>query len=416
MSHTKYLLIGGGLASCTAIEGIRMHDSSGPITLVSTEPHLPYHRPPLTKGFMQGKKPLEKAYCQGREWFRQNHVDLMLALTVERLDAAQKVAHLSNGQQVGFEKALIATGGRPAELKLPGIDLGGVYYFRTMDQALAVSNEVANGRRAVVIGGGFIGMELASSFTQRGVAVTLVHSGPHIWSNFLSADLAGWVRQRCEAQGVVFYTDQRASRIEGAAGRCEAVLTTAGHRLPCDLVVAAVGIVPNVELAQQAGLAVDNGIVVDEFCRSVTSPDIFAAGDNMNFPDPHFGARRRVEHWGQADYSGRLAGENMAGAGRKYELLTYIFSDVFDMHIEMAGDESLPDRTIIRGDMDDKGFIAIGLKDGRVVAYFAVNGTQEEQQALNALIEHKLDFTGRENELADLDTNLQHLAGTGAKA
>jgi NADPH-dependent 2,4-dienoyl-CoA reductase/sulfur reductase-like enzyme len=206
---------------------------------------------------------------------------------------------------------------------------------------------------------------------------------------------------------VTFYNAQRVSRIEGAAGPT-AVVMASGTAIPCDMVIVAVGIVPNVELAQQAGLAVDNGVVVNERLQT-SHPDIYAAGDLCNYSDPYFDRRRRVEHWGHASYTGTLAGQNMAGAGQPYNLMSYVFSDIFDLHLEFAGDEHGFDRGIFRGRMEDKAFSVLYLKDSRLVAHFSVNLKRKQFSPLQKLIEKKVNLEGKEPQLADMSFDVSTL-------
>jgi NADPH-dependent 2,4-dienoyl-CoA reductase/sulfur reductase-like enzyme len=242
-------------------------------------------------------------------------------------------------------------------------------------------------------------MELAASLTQRGVQVTVLEAHSHVWSRFADSTLAGFFQDYCTKKGITFLTSERAAEIRGK-GRPTSVITQSGKELPCDVVCIGVGIVPNVELAQQAGLAVDNGVVVNEYLQS-SHPDIYAAGDVANYLDPIFGKRRRVEHWGHAEYCGQLAGQNMAGAQNKYDLLTYVWSDIFDLHLEFAGDESEHDQVLLRGTMQEKSFTVLYLKRHVLRAYFAINTGPAEFGMLQRLIRQKRDLTGREEQLQD---------------
>jgi len=399
MKSTKYLLIGGGLASSQAAKQIRKADPQSPITLVGDEPYVPYDRPPLSKEFLRGEKPREALFFDPEQYLRDHGIDLILGVAVKQLDLASKNAMLANGEAIAFEKALIATGGRPVRLKLRGSDLPGVYYLRTLDDSAAIHAEASPGKRAVFIGAGFIGMEVAASLTQQGVQVTVIEAQPHIWARFADATLAGFFQGYCADKGVTFYTNEMAAEIKGTA-RSSAVVTRSGREIPCDFVCIGVGIVPNVELAQQAGLKVDNGIVVNEYLQA-SHPDVYAAGDVANYLDPIFGKRRRVEHWGHAEYCGQVAGQNMAGANRKYDLLTYVWSDIFDLHLQFAGDETEHDQVLVRGRFEDKAFTVLFLKQHVLTAYFAVNTGAKDFGALQRLIRGKKDLSGKEALLQD---------------
>lgn len=399
MKSTKYLLIGSGLASGQAARQIRERDPDGSITLVGEEPYVPYDRPPLSKEFLRGEKPREELFFDPEQYFHDHGVDLVLGVAVQQLDLATKTAILANAEAIAFDKALIATGGRPVRLKLPGGDLPGVHYLRTLDDSSAIRAEASPGARAIIIGAGFIGMEVAASLTLQGVQVTVIEALPHIWARFADPTLAGFFQEYCAQKGVTFYTNEQVTEIRGD-GRPTAVRTRSGHELPCDFVCIGVGIRPNVELAQQAGLRVDNGIVVNEYLQS-SRPDIYAAGDVASYLDPVFGKRRRVEHWGHAEYCGQLAGQNMAGASNAYDLLTYVWSDMFDLHLEFAGDESEHDQVLLRGRFEDKSFVILYLKQDVLVAYFAINTSSKEFPPLQRLIRGKKDLTGKEAQLQD---------------
>ena len=282
-----------------------------------------------------------------------------------------------------------------------------MHYLRTLEDSAAIATWAGQGKRAVVIGAGFIGMEVAASLTQRGVHVTVIEAQPHIWPRFVDAALAVTFQNFCTAKGVAFHTNDTVLEVRGA-GRVSSVKTQSGKEFPCDLVCIGAGIVPNVELAQQAGLAVDNGIVVNEYLQS-SHPDIYAAGDVANYPDPFFNKRRRVEHWGHAEYCGQLAGQNMAGGQSPYGLLTYVWSDIFDLHLEFAGDESEHDQILLRGQVQEMAFTALYLKEKVLKAYFAINTSAKEFPSLQRLIKHKKDLTGKEAQLQDPSVPIKSL-------
>ncbi len=414
MKTTKYLLIGGGLANAMAAKKIREVDPSGSITLVCQEHHLPYNRPPLDKEYMQGKEPLEKVFVEAAEFYRTNRIETILGDKVTHLDPAAHTATLATGPTLKWEKCLLATGGTPARLNIPGDGLSGIHYFRTLDDAIAVSESARAGRKAVILGGGFIGVELASSLTQRGMGVTLIDRGEHLWRRFADPKLGDFFQSYCRQRGVAFEMNQKVAAIEGD-DRCMGVRLDNGRTLPCDLVVIAAGIELNLDLARQAGLKIDNGVVVDAHMRT-SHPDIYAAGDIANYPDPYFDTRRRVEHWGQAEYTGGLAGGNMAGEVKTYDLLTYVWSDIFDLHLEFAGDEHNYDRVVMRGSTADPSFAALYLKGSRVTAYFAINYKKAQYRKLAKLIESKVDVSRQIDKLADPNFDVEQLLTVGVVA
>ena len=276
-----------------------------------------------------------------------------------------------------------------------------------MEDSEAIGGEAAPGKRAVIIGAGFIGIEIAGSLTQKGVQVTVIEAMPHIWPRFTNETLASYFQSYYEGKGVAFSTSETVERI-GGGQRPTSVLTKSGREIPCDFVCIAVGIRPNVGLAEAAGLKMDNGVVVDE--RMQTShPDVYAAGDVVNYPDPVFGKRRRVEHWGHAEYTGQVAGQNMAGGDAKYDLLTYVWSDIFDLHLEFAGDESEHGQMVVRGKFEEDSFTVLYLKEGLLRAYFAVNTDAKEFPVFQRFIRRKKDLSGLIGQLEDTSANLRSL-------
>lgn len=407
MRSTKHLLIGGGLASSQAAKILAAKDPGAPVTLVCREPHLPYDRPPLSKEFLRGEKTRDELTYDPASFFDEHNITVLLGEPVAGLDPGAKIATLKTGETIRFEKALIATGGEPVRLTLSGSSLGGIHYLRRVDDSLAIKAEVSPGREALVIGAGFIGMELAASLTRLGVRVTVIEALPQIWSRFLDATLAVHIRGYYEKKGISFLTGESVREFKGQA-RVERVVTNSGREIACDFVCVGVGIRPEVRIAEDAGLAVQNGIVVNERLRT-SHPDIFAAGDAANYPDPIFGKRRRVEHWGFAEYTGQVAGLNMAGIEQKYDLLSYAWSDIFDLHIEFAGDESEHDRVLVRGSLDAASFTVLYLKSDVLRAYFAVNTDSREFPALQKLIRRKTPLGGRDAALRDLEFDLKRL-------
>jgi len=399
METTHYLVIGGGVAGHQAAKQIRLLAPEAAITLVGQESHVPYDRPPLSKEFLRGDKPRNELFYDPASWYAAQRIDTLLGTSVQHLHLPEKTARLSNGRVLEFEKALIATGGRPIRLPIPGAELPGIHYLRTVDDADAILAHVSAGARAVIIGAGFIGLEIAASLTQLGVHATVIESQSHIWPRFADRVLAETMQRYCTEKGVVFRTDETVRHIERHHDRM-AVSLRSGLTLPCHFVVIAVGIAPNIDLARDAGLSVTNGIVVDEYMQT-SHPDIYAAGDIVDYLDPIFEKRRRVEHWGQAEYTGQLAGKNMAGGREAYDLVTYVWSDIFDLHLEFAGDESEHDEIVLRGKLESLKFTQLYLKNHRLRAYFSINAGAKDFQPMQQLIRSKKDLTGDSSKLQD---------------
>lgn len=410
MASTKYLVVGGGLAAVEAVKQLRTLDATGTITLVSQEQQLPYDHPPLSKEFLRGEVPERKVYLAPESFYRKNKIELKLGLRAEGLDPVKSVVAFSNGERLQYERLLIATGGEPVRLNVPGAKLKGVHYFRTIDDSKAVAAEAGPKRRAVLIGAGFIGLEVAASLTQKGTKVTVLEAMPQIWSRFADKGLAGFIQKYCEKQGVSFVTGATVTALVGS-NKVSAVKSKDGTEYPCDFVVIGVGIRPYTELALAGGLQVDNGIVVNEWMQT-SHANIFAAGDVANYPDPIFGKRRRVEHWGHAEHTGQIAGMNMAGKKTPYTLLTYVWSEIFDLHLEFAGDETEHDQVLTRGKMERPPFTVLYLKKGVLQAYFAVNSEETEFSVLKRLIEEKTDLSKRLKQLVDVKFKVESLASS----
>jgi 3-phenylpropionate/trans-cinnamate dioxygenase ferredoxin reductase component len=325
MEKTTYLIVGGGMTGAEAAKAIRERDGGAAVTLVGGEPHAPYKRPPLTKKLWSGGE--ESSIWKGTE---ELGIDLRLGRRIVSLDLAASRAVDDEGAQYTFEKVLLATGGRPR--RLGGNDQE-VIYFRTLDDYRALRAIAGEGKRVVVIGGGFIGTEIAAALTTNGCAVTMVV--PEQWLNarLFPAGLGGFVTEYYRERGVEVLTGETVGSVDGTS-----VTTGSGRTLEADAVVAGLGIVPDTELAEAAGLPVENGIVVDEYGRADRRDDVFAAGDVANFPSPVLGGVFRVEHEDHANTHGKIVGSNMAGAGVVYDHLPLFYSDLFDLGYEAVGE------------------------------------------------------------------------------
>ena len=403
----EYLIIGSGIAGYNALKELISVDPGSKITLVSNDKYYPYDRPPLSKYYLRGEMGRDKLFFESESFYKRENLKVVLGKSVERIGKNEAV--LDDGTAVRFDKALIATGGRPRKLGLPGEGLKGVHYLRTLDDCDSIKAEISKGKEAVIIGGGFIGMEVASSLTMLGVKARVIEVKPYIWNTFVDEKVSRFIQQYFEKKGVEFLLNEGVKEIQGG-GRVTAVLTNSGKKFEADMVLIAVGIVPNVELAQKSGISVDNGIVVDE--RLETSMGgVYAAGDVANIYDPVEGRRKRIEHWNNADYTGKLAARNMAGKNEVYNFVSSVWSDIFDLHIESAGDTAGYDEYVIRGksDLDNPSFNVIYLKGGTVKGYLAVNRDFSELEVLNKLIEKKAEISGMKGKLTDEGYDLKGL-------
>ncbi len=356
---TKYLLIGGGLASLNAAIGIREHDKEGSILIVCGENHPPYDRPPVSKNaLIKDEFADDDAYSKFDSFYPDNHIDLLLSARVRTLHPGERRAELENGDRISYERALIATGARPRGCEMPGCDLPGVFFLRTLDDARHLREALREHPDVVVVGAGYLGVEVAAACISRGLNTTIVAPGPHAWPMFASETLGQFVKQRLEAEGVKFQLGHEVIGVAGTA-HAEAVATAAGTT-PAECVVVCVGAELNSELASKAGLPIaeDGGIVVDATLRTA-DPHIWAAGDVANFEDVALGTRWHAEHHLHARWTGRAAGENMAGAEVPYDKVAYFFSDFLDVHMVLRGDPNIGGGSAFYGSAEHGEFVEV---------------------------------------------------------
>lgn len=350
MSAARYLIVGAGLTADAACRGIRAHDPDGSIVLATPELFAPYARPPLTKGLWKGEGE-ESIWCGTGEL----GVDLRLGRTIVSLDLQARQALDDAGETYGYERLLLATGGRPRRLPFGG---DAVIYFRTLADYRRLRELIDGGKRCVVIGGGFIGSEIAAALAMNGVSVTIVVPEPGIGARVFPATLSSFVTDYFREQGIEVLTGAAVDAID-PAGASTRVTLGDGRTLEADVVVAGLGIEPAVELANAAGLPVDDGIVVDDHARVGGHDDVFAAGDVARFPAAGLGATMRVEHEDHAKSHGRLAGINMAGADVAYDHLPFFYSDLFDLGYEAVGEVDARHDTVERWEVPDReGIVA----------------------------------------------------------
>lgn len=394
-----YLIIGGGLAGAMAAEAIRERGVGGRVVIVSEDHERPYHRPPLSKEYLRGDQDRKEVFVHPPEWHNEQGVELMLGTRVTGLDPQLHQVTLTDGRTLQYGKLLLATGGTPKRLDIPGAELEGVRYLRWLDDADALRTAAARTKHAAVIGGSFIGVEVAAALVGYKVDTTVIMKGKTIWSGFVPENIAMFFQQTLVDHGVKFLTEDEVVRILPMSGQMHAgmVATKKGHTVGGDLIVAGVGINLNRDLADIAGLKTDKktqGVVVNEYLQT-SDPDIYAAGDIAAFPDPVFGTRR-VEHWDTALSQGKTAGANMAGANEPYDHVQYFFSDLFDLGIEVLGNPKADAHVILRGKMEDRSFAALYLDGSRdvVIAALTVNRPPEELDQYRVLIRQQASLRG----------------------
>ena len=372
MHSTRYLIVGGGMTGDAAAKSIREHDADGSIALVGDDPQPPYKRPPLTKGLWSGGDEA-KIWCGTAD----AGVELRLGRRINAIDVDARRATDDQGEEYAWEKLLLATGGRPRELD--GAE--GVVYFRTLDDYRRVRAQAVEGARFVVIGGGFIGSEIAAALTGAGCRVTMVFPDQGIASRLLPAELSEFVASYYRERGVEVLSGETVASV-GPGG----VVTGSGRTLEADAVVAGLGIEPNVELARAAGLPVEDGIVVDEYGRAGGRDDVFAAGDVASFPSPALGRRFRVEHEDHAKTHGKVVGANMAGAEIPYDHIPFFYSDMFELGYEAVGEVDSRLATIARWDEPDRKGVVAYIDDASRPRGFLLWNTWDKVDAARDLI------------------------------
>ena len=373
---TTFVIVGGGLAGAKAAEALRTAGFDGEVVLFGTETERPYERPALSKGYLLGKDTRDSVFVHSTDWYAQNNVDLRTGVTVAMIDPAAHLATFDGGT-IAYDKLLLATGSSARRIDIPGAGLGNVFYLRTLPESEALRAAFTPEARVVVVGAGWIGLETAAAARTAGASVTIVAPQASALYRQLGPELGAKFTELHRSHGVEFRFGESAAEFRAAgpgSGQVGSVVTTSGAELPADVVVAAIGIVPNDGLAKSAGLEVDNGVVTDSALRT-SDPDIFAAGDVASSYVPLLGRHLRVDHWSNALNGGKAAAKSMLGQQVEYDRVPYFYSDQYDLGMECSG-LPLPgtyDQVVYRGDTDSLEFIAFWLSQGRLVAGMNVN-------------------------------------------
>jgi 3-phenylpropionate/trans-cinnamate dioxygenase ferredoxin reductase component len=405
--HVAYALIGGGLAAGNCARWLRESGADGSILLIGREADLPYNRPDCSKGYLQGKASREDTLFRPPEWYDEQQVEALTRVSVKGLDLSERSVELTDGQEVSFDKALIATGAGVRRLSVPGAELEGIHYLRTLGNSDTI-REDASGKRVVLIGGSYIATEVAASLTERGSSCTLVMLEPVALSRHFGEQAGRFFQGRLEDHGIELHGEDELDRFEGSDGRVTRVVTKSGRTLDADAVVIGVGAVPDVRLARTAGLEIGDlgGVVVD--ARLQTSvPGIFAAGDIAEYESVvHGGRRLRVEHWDVAFNQGKTAALNMLGRDQPHDVVPYFFSDLSDWaSLEYVGPAHEWQQEVVRGSIDDGEFTIFYLHDGRVAGALAV-GRSDDLEHARRLLADGTDVTDRVGELQDVSSDL----------
>jgi 3-phenylpropionate/trans-cinnamate dioxygenase ferredoxin reductase subunit len=388
------VIVGAGHAGGRAAQALRQAGFAGRVVLIGEEQYPPYERPPLSKELIVTDAGLEKARLHDPAYYEQHKIELMLGAPAAAIDRAGKAVILAGGARVPYDKLMLTTGARVRKLPIPGADLPGVFYLRDFDDTQAIRARLSAGVRAVVIGGGFIGLETAASATKRGAAVTVLEAADRLMGRAVAPEIGAWFAELHKKRGVDLRLGVRIKAIEGAGKVERVVLDAAGtgadaDAIPADIVVIGIGIVPNVELAAAAGLAVENGIVVDEFGRT-SDPAIYAAGDCALQPNAFTGRRLRLESYQNAQDQAMAVARNMIGEQKAYEDSLWVWSDQHDVNLQMTGVPLAYDKLVWRGDPASGAFMVFYLQDGRIVAVNTVNLGREMKPAQRLMQSRKV--------------------------
>ena len=366
----SFVIVGASLAGAKAAETLRHEGFEGRLVLVGAEDRLPYERPSLSKDYLRGEA-LDPIYVQREEFYADHDIELLLGRTAVDMNTSLKEVALDDGKRLPYDRLLLATGAEPRRLTIPGSELDGVLYLRSLQDSDALRERVERGASVVVVGAGWIGSEVAASARQRGLEVTVVAPGAVPLERALGPEVGGVYRDIHAEHGVRMVLGSRVEAFEGD-GVVERVRTSDGRLLECDFVVVGIGARPRTELAVLGGLSTGDGIFTDEYLQT-SAPGVFAAGDVARARHPFYGRRIRVEHWANALRQGPVAARNMLGAQQPYDCLPYFFSDQYDVGMEYSGHATGGDRVVLRGDVAAREFIAFWLTGGRVVADMNVN-------------------------------------------
>jgi 3-phenylpropionate/trans-cinnamate dioxygenase ferredoxin reductase subunit len=406
------MVIGGGVAGGHAIFEIRKHDKSGRIVVVNKEEQFPYDRPPLSKEYLAGKMKRSDVFYRADSYYASNKVEIIRGHEVRTVDTSSRIVTLDDGREFSYRALLIATGGRVRELEQPGSDLEGIYYLRTIANCDVIKKVAKPRKNVVIVGGGFIGCEVAATLRGMGLKVTILERSSHLLSAAIDPETADWIERYHSKKGVEVLTDTSATRFLGNNGHVSGVELMDGRVLKADFVVAGIGIIPNTELAETASLKADKGILVNEYLK--TSADaVYAAGDVARFYSPIFKRGLRVEHVDVAQKLGTVAGRNMTGSKKKaFDELPYFFSNQFDLEINAYGDLSERTATVRRGKMDAKtGFIQFYFNGATLNGILSVNADWKDIEMARALLESRKAFADS-SVLSDEDRTLRSISKT----
>jgi 3-phenylpropionate/trans-cinnamate dioxygenase ferredoxin reductase component len=402
--EVEFLIIGGGMAGAHCAAELRKQGTDGEVLLVGREPHPPYERPPLSKEYMRAEASTEDAYVHPPAWYGENGVELLTGTNVMSLDAGERVAKLQTKEEISFKQALVATGADVNILRVEGTELEGIHYLRTFKTSDEIQEDAASAEHVILIGGSFIGTEVAASLTAKGKRCTIVMMEEVATSRAFGEEVGRYFHEVLGSNGVELVGGEALEAFVGD-GRVSAVRTKSGKEIEGEVVVVGAGVHPDVRLAGKAGIEVDDGIVCDERLRTSVE-GIYAAGDLCSYQSAVHGRRLRVEHWDVALQQGQYAAKAMLGELEPYRVVPYFFSDLADWtSLEYVGPAEKWDEIVWRGDRDGGEFTAWYLDGGRLSAALTV-GRSDDLMHARRLIESGADVSGDREALADVDSDL----------
>jgi len=407
MKKYKYVIIGGGTtAGYAAAEFAEQNIEKGDLCIISAESILPMNRPPLSKEYLKDKNKDDELLINDKEFYDQHGIDVLIETCAQEVKFAEKIIELDNGEALQYEKLLIATGSKVKHPGIPNENLENIFYLRNVKHSDKIREKVKEAKTAVIVGGGYIGTETAAALTELGVKVTMIVPEDKLLSKFASDDIAAFFKEKFADEGVDVLFGQEASGFYGDE-KVEEVELKSGKRFKTDMVIIGVGVEPNLKIFSDSNLNIDKGIVVNEFCET-NIPDVYAAGDVVEFPDKIFNKIRHVEHWENAFEQGKHAAKVMTGKIEPYIFLPFFFSDVFDVSYEYFGDNESATDIINRGNLEKGDFSTWWINDNRVVAAFIMSTRpKEEGEKAGEWIRNKTKIN--KNKISDENKPLKEL-------
>jgi len=385
MDHFRYVILGGGVtAGYAAKELAELGLRTGELCIVSKDDALPYDRPPLSKDFLSTEMPPEGVLVNDENFYNQHGIDVRLSAEVNIVDLEKKLLHTTRDEQIGFDKLVIANGVRPRTFDLPGAAQKGIIYLRSLDDARGIRVQAQDTQNAVVIGGGYIGMEVASQLQQRGLETDLLVHGDRVMHKLFTPEMSAFFERYYKERGVRLHKNAEPVSFSWN-GRESGVRLKNGDYLPAEMIVAGLGVIPNTELFEGTGLLLDNGVVVNEYLET-NIPNVYAAGDIANYYDVLYETQRRIEHWDNAVEQGQHVARILTNRREPFVQVPYFFSDVFDLSWEFWGDPTGATSIIQRGDIDSGSFSIWWLWSGRLIAAFVMNRSEDEREVAPAWI------------------------------